>query len=74
MPKYKTKDGTQDMVIPGVGVTIDGVIETNQVIENPNLELVGEAAAPAAPAVAAPQAAPVAQAPAVPQSINQEIA
>jgi hypothetical protein len=39
MYKYKTKDGS-DVVIPGVGVTEDGIITTDQVLESPNLELV----------------------------------
>lgn len=40
MNTYKTKDG-QDYTIPGVGRTQDGIIETEQIIENPNFELQG---------------------------------
>lgn len=75
MTKYKTKDGN-DVVIPNVGVTVGGFIETDKKIESPLLEVVSEATAPtsttpAQPApttqtpVEAPGASPV-------QPINQE--
>lgn len=39
MYKYKTKDGS-DRVFPGIGQTVNGVIETEYALESPNLELV----------------------------------
>jgi hypothetical protein len=39
MNTYKTRDG-EDYTIPGVGRTVDGRIETESIIENPNFELV----------------------------------
>lgn len=39
MNTYKTKDG-RDVVIPGVGRTVNGIITTAQTLESPNLELV----------------------------------
>jgi hypothetical protein len=42
--KYKTKDGG-DVFIPGVGTTVGGVIETNVLIENPNMVQVDDTAA-----------------------------
>jgi hypothetical protein len=39
MYKYKTK-GSVELVIPGVGVTVDGIITSDRPIENPNLELI----------------------------------
>lgn len=50
MYKYKTK-GDVNYMIPGVGVAVNGIIESRFPIENPNLELVEspqEAKAPAA--------------------------
>lgn len=46
--RYKTKDGS-DAFVPGVGATIDGVIETDQVLEGPTLIPVAEQPAPPAP-------------------------
>ena len=69
--QYKTKDG-QDYVLPGIGATTGGIIETDQVIENSNFELVNstenqQAQAPVAqPAVQPAPQAQVAQAPAIP--------
>lgn len=48
MVKYKTKDNA-DVVIPNVGITKGGFIETDIKIESPILELVNEAAPVAAP-------------------------
>ncbi len=56
MTKYKTKDGS-DRVVPGIGVTVDGVIETDQKIESPIFEQVEQTATqPATAVVVAPQA------------------
>lgn len=38
--KYKTKDGQQTGVVAGVGVIVNGEIESLIPIESPNLELV----------------------------------
>jgi hypothetical protein len=64
MPTYKTKDGL-DYLLPGIGHTVDGLITTDQIIENPRFEEVQERAGsaevqPAAEPVAA-QPAPEAQ-------------
>lgn len=39
MYRYKTK-GDTELVIPGVGVTVGGIIESPVELENPNLELI----------------------------------
>lgn len=39
MYKYQTK-GDAELTIPGVGKTVDGMIESEHPIENPNLVLV----------------------------------
>lgn len=50
MYKYKTTDGSE-RVVPGIGQTVNGVIETNQVIESPIFKLVeDEPKTPEAPA------------------------
>jgi hypothetical protein len=70
--KYRTKDG-QDYTLPGIGRTVNGSIVTDQVIENPNFELVEDTppAAPPATPLAAPSPVPQpAPAPPAPQ-INQ---
>lgn len=41
MYKYKTKDG-QDVTVPGVGRSVNGILMSSFKIENPNLELVTE--------------------------------
>ncbi len=41
MNKYRTIDGL-DYTVTGVGRTENGVIVTDQIIENPNFELEGE--------------------------------
>jgi hypothetical protein len=50
MYKYKTADGTKSGVIPNVGELKDGIILSEEPLENPNLELVdSDVEAPAAP-------------------------
>jgi hypothetical protein len=73
MTKYKTKDGS-DVIIPNVGVTVDGFIETDQIIESPILEVVAETQAQPAPiAQAQPAQIPVETPGAAPaQPTNQE--
>lgn len=56
---YKTKDGV-DRVLPGIGITVGGQIETDAVIENPMFELVTEPVQPPAPA---PLPAPIQEQP-----------
>lgn len=46
--KYKTTDGS-DMFIVGFGATVDGVIESDVPIENPNLVLIAHPDAGAQP-------------------------
>lgn len=41
MYKYKTKDGT-DVVIPNIGVTKNGIIETEEKLESPILEEISQ--------------------------------
>lgn len=72
MAKYKTKNGS-DVMIPGVGVTENGEIETDIEIENPNLEKIQEPT-PTPIVNAPPVVQPVAEATARPVSpTNQEI-
>jgi len=43
MATYKTKDGTQTGVVPGVGEIVNGLLKNAPAnLENPNLELVTE--------------------------------
>lgn len=39
MHKYRTK-GNVDLIIPGKGITVQGIITSNEPIENPNLILI----------------------------------
>jgi hypothetical protein len=57
MPTYKTKDGL-DYILPSIGQTVDGLITTDQVIENPLFEEVAEAVQPVQTPVVAPVVAP----------------
>lgn len=41
MAKYKSKDG-RNYAIPGVGGTVDGIIETDEVIESSIFERIDE--------------------------------
>lgn len=62
MYKYKSKDGN-DFFIPGVGHSVNGIIESQQKLEAPSLELVSE---PTKEAPVSPVVPPVATAPPVP--------
>ena len=43
MSKYKTKDGSQTGVVPGVGEIVNGILSNApDNLENPNLELVAD--------------------------------
>lgn len=56
--QYKTKDG-QDYILPGIGATHQGVIDTDQIIENSNFVLVSNSESQPAPAAPAqPQVQP----------------
>jgi hypothetical protein len=46
MYTYKTKDGN-DITLVGVGTTVNGQIESESKIENPNLQLVSDSSAEA---------------------------
>lgn len=48
---YKTVDGSQTGFIPGVGEIIDGVITSDQPLENANLALVEDVTATETPLV-----------------------
>jgi hypothetical protein len=57
--KYKTK-GDVELVVPGVGVSVNGIITSSTPLESPNLELItneptAEAPAPAHVAGVVPQ-------------------
>lgn len=42
--KYKSKSGVKDFVVPGVGQAINGILESNEVLESPALVEVTEEA------------------------------
>lgn len=61
MPTYRTKNGVQDGFIPSIGVIKDGKITTDQIIENPNLELVEDTKEPEVSTTPAQTVQPVVQ-------------
>lgn len=54
---YKTTDG-KDRLLPGIGLTVNGKIETSIKIENPRFVLVTEEEATAAPVATEEQPKP----------------
>lgn len=76
MNTYRTKDGS-DQALIDIGVTKNGTITTDKIIENPNFELVKEAPVetplPVQPPVIAPVVPPVQPqiAPASPTNVQE---
>jgi hypothetical protein len=57
--RYRTKDGN-DYTLPNIGMTVNGIIETNKIIENPLFELVKDDGG------TTPETPPVTETPTVP--------